>query len=189
MDTEKVLPNDMRINSYVEDYPEEIKLEIDEAREKNVLCDLLDIDLEFETLGNLKVLASLANSLNERFVKQDDVKAYESMYRGVVFAYQITRIVQGEEANFDAGVYIGSLLKQPDNYDQLIRDTQFYLQDNEQLCDFLGEYVDELDGGRGYPHLAELASSVVFMLCERYLADKFLAETSKNATVEAFESR
>lgn len=189
MDTEKVLPNDMRLNSYVEDYPEEMKLEIDEAREKNVLKDLLDIDIEFETLSNLKVLASLAYSLNERFVKQDDVKAYESMYRGVIFAYQVTRIVQGEEANFDASVYIRSLLEQPDRYDQLIRDTQFYLQDNRQLCDFLGEYVDELDDGRGYPHLAELASSVVFMLCERSLADRFLAETAKNASVEEFESR
>ena len=189
MDTEKVLPNDMRLNSYVEDYPEEIKMEIDEVRDKNTLCDPLDVDIEFETIGNLKVLASLAYALNERFVQQDDHRAYEAMYRGVVFAYQLTRMVQGEEASFDAGSYIGQLLKQPDKYDQLIRDTQFYLQDNDQLCEFLGDYVDELDGGRGYPHLAELAASVVFMLSERSLADKFLAESAKNATVEEFKSR
>lgn len=189
MDTEKVLPNDMRINSYVEDCPEEIRLELEEARERNAIRDVLDIDIEFESLDNLKVLASLAYALNERFVQQDDHRAYETMYRGVVFGYQVARMIQGEEANFDAGSYIGRLLEQPDCYDRLISDTQLYLQDNEQLSIFLSEYVDELDGGRGYPHLAEVASSVVFMLTERSLADRFLAETSKNASVEEFEAR
>ena len=189
MDTEKVLPNDMRINSYVEDYPDEMLLEIDEAREKNSLNDLLDVDIEFESINNLKILASLAYALNERFVQQDDHKAYETMYRGVVFAYQVTRTVQGEETSFDAGSYIGRLLKQPDSYDRLLQDTQLYLQDNQQLSEFLGGYVDEIDDNRGYPHLAELAGAVVFMLSERALADKFLAESAGNVTVEEFGSR
>lgn len=188
MDTEKLLPMDMRLDSYFESCADELEAELSDLRLKNAAKDILDYEVEFSSMNNLLAFASLALSVNENLVLQQGEGSYETMYRSVVFAYQMAGIIQGNTISFNATPYLSRLFQNPDGYDELIRDTQLYLEDNPNLDTFIGHYADELDGGRGFVHLAEISAALVFMLSERALAEEFIAEETQHCTVEELDS-
>lgn len=178
----------MRLDSYFELCGDELEAGLNEIRLSNAADDIIDHEVEFSTMQNLRAFASLARSVNNDLVHQDDERAYEAMYRAVVFAYQIAGSFQGSSVSFDAAPYLARLIHEPEGYDALRRDTQLYLGDNPNLDAFLECYVGELDGGRNYPHLVETTAAMVFMLTERAFAEEFLAEETQHCSIDEITS-
>lgn len=173
----------MRLDSYFEFCGDDLEAELNEIRLKNAAEDILDHEVEFGTMNNLRAFVSLARSVNENLVPPHDELAYEAMYRAVVFAYQVARAFQGSRVSFDAAPYLGRLFNEPEGYNALVRDTEIYLEDNPNLDAFLECYIGELDGGRNCPHLVETTAALVFMLTERALAEEFLAEETQHCSI------
>lgn len=188
MDFEKMLSNDMRLDMFLSEYPTVLHREIEELRYKNPDKDILDIDVEFNNLTNLQASATLAYVISKRLLHHDDHKAYEVMYRSIVFSCQIARAIQGDDSHFDAGRYLVTVIDKPDGYQQIINDTRHYLSDNPHVDNLLDYYADELDGGRGYQHLVELAGALVFMLSERSLAERLIADEVSGCSMEELSS-
>lgn len=186
MDSEKLLPNDQRLNTYFDEYGDEVRYEIDEVQRLQD-GNLLSVDLEFHSYEVLKNIASIAYALEKRVIKQGDMQVFEAMYRGVLFSYQAAGIVYGESLSFDAGRYLRTIADEDDGYETLVKDVHLYLGANPAVGELLEYYIDELDEGRNYHHAVELAGGMIFMLSERALAERFIREDASNCSMDELD--
>lgn len=177
MDSEKVLPRDMRFETYLSDRSEAVLNEVDRARSKEFFSDLLDLDFEFESIDNTLMVYSLAKAVNEYVLPDGNRESHETMYRAGMFAYQVSKFVHdGEVIGFEAGRYLQHIIPREDAYEQLVEDVSLYLEDNQAVGEFFDYFSGEIDGGRGYGELADLMGGLMFMLIERFKAEQFIAE-------------
>lgn len=193
MDSEKLLPNDARLDTYFREFGDEVRYDLDEI-ERSQQGNLLSVDREFQTYETLQILASIAFALERRVIKQGDMKVYESVHRAVTFAYQAAHVVHEEAINFetmgfDASTYLRTIADTDDGYDRFVRDVQLYLNDNPSVAELLDYYIDDIDDGRNYHHAAELAGGMMFMLIERAMANRFISEESKNCSIAELDEQ
>lgn len=179
MDSEKVLPHDMRFETHIQVGSDRVVREIDRIRDKEQepFRDIVEVDFELENLDNVEVMASLAYWVNKEIIPDSDRSTYETMYRTIMFVNQVSRFVhEGEVPGFDAGRYLGQVIPCDDSFGRVVDDVSIYLADNPSIGDLLEYYSGEIDGGRGHADLVELMGGLVFMLIERSKAERFIAE-------------
>ena len=178
MDSEKVLPRDMRFETYIRDHTDDVIGEVDRLRHnKPFRGDIIDANFELESLENMEIMASLAYWINKEIIPDSDRASYETMYRTIMFVNQVSRFVhKGEVLAFNAGRYLEQVIPLEDSFGQLADDVSVYLNDNPGIRELLDYYSGELDGGRSHTDLVELSGGLVFMLIERSKAERFIAE-------------
>ena len=188
MDSERLLPDEHRLQTFFAQCGDEVRLEIDDVTRAQQ-GNLLAVDVEFDSYQRLQALASIAFALENRVIQQGDMQIYEAMYRAVVFSYQVSEIVYGDSIPLDAGAYLRTVADKEDGYDTFIQDVRYYLEDNPAVAELLRYYLDDIDEGRSYHYAAELAGGMMFMLVERGLAERFILEESQNASMDRFTDR
>jgi hypothetical protein len=188
MDSEKLLPKEHRLQTFFEEMGDEVRLELDDtARSQD--GNLLSVDIEFDSYQRLQALASIAYALENRVIKQGDMRVYQAMYRAVVFSYQVSEMVYGDSVPLDVGVYLKTVADKHDGYEIFEHNVRDYLADNPAVAQLLESYIDDIDEGRAYHEAAELAGGMMFMLAERGLAEQFIIEESQNASIDRFKAQ
>lgn len=180
MDHERLLPYAQRLDYRLAENGDEIYEWLEGLLEKTDCENLLDIDVEFASLRNIRIFDSLAEVLDEEFVSDEKTGVKDSMYRGMMFAFQVAERAQpGDRTEIVIGPYVKYLRRCDNPFQELFQDVRSYLNENREIRLLMDFYSDELDEGRDRHAHALLGAGLVFMLAERSMGERFLAGTQK----------
>lgn len=180
MDSERILPLDQRINHRLIEDGDEVLGWLDALLEKTDYENILDIDVEFRNLRNIRVFDSLAEALEDDFIQSEKEGAKAALYRSMLFAYQVAERTQPDDTTeIAAGPYISYLRQQGEPFEELHREVRSYLNENQEIRFLLDYYMDELDEGRDRHAYTLLGAGLVFMLAERSMGERFLLGTQQ----------
>lgn len=180
MDSERILPLDQRINYRLIEDGDEVFGWIDALLEKSEYENILDLDVEFNSLRNIRVFDALAEALDDDFIESEKEGAKAALYRAMMFAFQVSERTQPDDTTeITAGPYITYLKRQDEPFQELYREVRTYLSENREIRFLLDFYMDELDEGRDRHAYTLLGAGLVFMLAERSMGERFLQGTQQ----------
>lgn len=180
MDSERILPLEQRINHRLDQGGEEVFEWLEKLLSNSDYENLLDPDVEFASLRNIRIFDAMAETIEEEFIRSDKAQAQEALYRAMMFAFQVAERMQPDDTTeVVAGPYFTYLRRQTDPFKELHRDVRLYLKENEEIRLLLDFYSDELDEGRDRHAYTLLGAGLVFMLAERSMGERFLRGTQK----------
>lgn len=192
MNLESLLPREQRLDDCMDTMIDAIDEEIEALRLRQPGSDVIDIELEFNHTGNVAYLTSVSEALVGDFIENrattdDSRETHESVYRAVLFAYQVAMSIYGTDTKIRVSTYLAELMGADDpraNFEQDIHD---FLSDNQYVDAFIGAYVDDIDETRNQLAAVELATGMIFMLYERKNAELYVQEQFASAEPSYFE--
>lgn len=174
MDSEHVLPSEQRLNARLVEMGDVTVEWLDGLLEDSDYENLIDIDVEFESLRHIIYFDQLAEALESEFIESARPGAKEALYRAMFFAFQVAGKVQDGPTTVSPGPYIQYLRGRPEPFREMHADVNAYLIENPEIRFLLDYYHDELDEGRDRHAYTLLGAGLVFMLAERSQGDRFL---------------
>lgn len=174
MDSERMLPRESRLDTWVRDYADEIREELESISEQQQNNDIIIesfIESDSITCNNFRAAAKF---LHEEVFKEDE-KAAETIHRAVFFANQVAGFIFSEDMGYRIEDYLQELFVSTDPRHMIEVDVRGrYLVENPAVRDFLRSYARAIDQYRGYESLVETVGGMVCMLVERSLGEQFV---------------
>lgn len=184
MDSERILPRESRLDTWVRDFADEIRDELEAISENQENNDIiLQAFMESDSVSTNNFRAA-AKFLHEEVFQEGD-KAQETIRRAVFFANQVAGFIYSEDLGYRIEDYLQELFESADPRHRLEVDVRGnYLVENPAVRDFLRSYALAIDQYRGHENLVETVGGMVCMLVERSLGEQFihsgLYESSSN---------
>lgn len=174
MDSERMLPKDNKLDTWVRDFADEIRDELEaisEHQENNDVILQTFIESDSVSANNFRAAAKFLH----KEVFQEDEKAYETIHRAVFFANQVAGFIYSEDLGYRIEDYLQELFVSDDPRHRLEVDVRgSYLVENPAVRDFLRTYSRSIDQYRGHENLVETVGGMVCMLVERSLGEQFI---------------
>lgn len=174
MDSERVLPRESRLDTWVRDFADEIRDELEAISEHQENNDIiLQSFMESDSVNSNNFRAAAKFLHTEVF--QEDEKAQDTIHRAVFFANQVAGFIYSEDLGYRIEDYLQELFENDDPRHRLELDVRGgYLVENPAVRDFLRTYARAIDQYRGYENLVETVGGMVCMLVERSLGEQFI---------------
>ena len=174
MDSERILPRESRLDTWVRDFADEIRDELEAISEHQENNDIILQTFMDSHSVNTNNFRAAARFLHEEVFQEDD-KAQETIHRAVFFANQIAGFIYSEDLGYRMEDYLQELFESTDPRHRLEIDVRGnYLVENPAVRDFLKSYALAIDQYRGHENLVETVGGMVCMLVERSLGEQFI---------------
>ena len=169
-----MLPKDAKLDTWVRDFADEIRDELEAISEHQENNDIiLQSFMESDSISSNNFRAA-AKFLHED-VFQEDEKAYETIHRAVFFANPIAGFIYSEDLGYRIEDYLQELFVDTDPRHRLELDVRGnYLVENPAVRNFLRTYARAIDQYRGHEGLVETVGGMICMLVERSLGEQFI---------------
>jgi hypothetical protein len=174
MDSERVLPKESRLDTWVRDFADEIRDELEAISEHQDNSDIILQSFMESDSTNANNFRAAAKFLHAE-VFQEGEKAQETIVRAVFFANQVAGFIYSEDLGYRIEDYLQELFENDDPRHRLELDVRgSYLVENPAVRDFLRTYARAIDQYRGHENLVETVGGMVCMLVERSLGEQFI---------------
>lgn len=169
---EDVLPFEQSLEGNVADLREELAQLFETTKESN--GDIIDADDEMRR--DIVMLGKFSDIVGKIVARSEDevVQASEAVYRSVCFAAAVSDGVLPSTYSCELLGYIQERTSDASDLSPIMEDSQQYLQYRPELDSLIGEYMPDIDRSGRYNHVAELFSTLVFMLSERSIGEQYL---------------
>ena len=174
MDSERILPRELRVNARLKTHSARLEWHINSMR--RLTGDILDPTREFSTGGVARDMWRAADVLSRGVLQLTDTDSHETAYRSFAFCRQAVdlSVNPGQRRTFSIMPYLDSLLKLQKPGTRLWHDVNGYLEDNSEVHKYLLDHTDAICAGRPRESLARVSGGMVFMLVDRTEAEEFL---------------
>lgn len=170
---ERALPREYQFDAAAQELREELVDFIEDGRQAG---DIIDSEAEFsrpvEKFWALShVLAATCKSESE-----DLTAVHVAMYRGASFALQVVDDIKPGPIRQISLDSIADIAADEDVAETVQLQVQEYLSEHPEIDGLLGRFMPDIDTTNLYNHHTETAAGLLFMLCERSVAEQYIQQ-------------
>lgn len=181
---EETLPTSETLENKVSNYRNKLDQLFDTARAE--AGDILQLDNEVRR--DTEVTMGFSMIIGKETARDGRVlQARDAVYRSICFAAQVCDYILPDNYSCDLMSYMSERTDDWNNIGALGEDSRRYLSSRQAVATLLDDYMSEIDPSQDYSGDAELFASLVFMLSERSIGQRYIAESIDTLDISQLE--